>query len=158
MPKPDEQLGWSKLLLSYDASAPQQMHQEHHDAYDEQDVNEPGGNVKREETKQPKNNQNRSDESKHVFISFSVCGKQKCLLPHTPHGRPFLGGFVLLGIKAARLETTNLFDLRHILKSPLGLPSLAGDRPSRKSGEVLASASAGLAGSPITHCTVCTCE
>ena len=76
------------------------MHQEHHDPYDEQDVNEPRGNVKREETKQPKNNQNRSDESKHVFISFSVCANQKAFLPHTARTpASFLVGFVLLGIR-----------------------------------------------------------
>jgi hypothetical protein len=34
-------------------------------------VNEPAGNVKGQEPKQPKNNQNRGDYSKHVFNSFT---------------------------------------------------------------------------------------
>jgi hypothetical protein len=76
------------------------MHQEHHDPDDQQDVNEPRRNVKRKETKQPKNNQNRSDESKHVFISFSMCAKPiRNPSFRAPHGRPLLVGFVLLGIR-----------------------------------------------------------
>jgi hypothetical protein len=56
------------------------MHQEHHDPNDEQDVNEPRGNVKREETKQPKNNQNRSDKSKHCLHLLVYARQSEVLL------------------------------------------------------------------------------
>jgi hypothetical protein len=46
------------------------MEEEHHYADYQQDVNEAAGNVKSQEPKQPKNNQNRRDYSKHVFNSF----------------------------------------------------------------------------------------
>ena len=46
------------------------MEQKHHYADYQQKVNEATGNVKGHEPKQPKNNQNRCDYSKHVFNSF----------------------------------------------------------------------------------------
>jgi hypothetical protein len=75
------------------------MHQQHHDACDEQNVNKAGGNVKCEETKQPKNNQNRGDESKHVFISFSYAANRSASCRTHRTEAPFLVGFVLLGIR-----------------------------------------------------------
>jgi hypothetical protein len=64
------------------------MHQEHHYPHDEQDVNETRGNVKRQETKQPEDDQNRSDYCQHVFISLTVAHSTNAL---------FLVGFVLMG-------------------------------------------------------------
>jgi hypothetical protein len=42
-------------------AASEEMHDEHHDTDDEQDVNDPGGNVKGEEPEQPKNDENCGD-------------------------------------------------------------------------------------------------
>ena len=41
--------------------SPQQMEEEKHDSYDQNEVNESSGNVKCEKSKQPKNNQNYGD-------------------------------------------------------------------------------------------------
>jgi len=43
---------------------------QHDDADDQQDVNEPAGNVKSQKTKQPENNQNGGDCSEHSVDSF----------------------------------------------------------------------------------------
>lgn len=48
------------------------MYEEHHYSDYQQDVNEAGGNVKGQKTKQLKNNQNRGDYCKHVFNSFHL--------------------------------------------------------------------------------------
>jgi hypothetical protein len=48
-------------LLRCGASTSQQMENEQHDAHEEGDVNESGGNVKCEITKQPKHDQNCGD-------------------------------------------------------------------------------------------------
>jgi hypothetical protein len=42
-------------------TASEEMHDEHHDADYEQDVNDAGGNVKGEEPEQPENDENRGD-------------------------------------------------------------------------------------------------
>jgi hypothetical protein len=46
------------------------MKEKHHYTDYQEDVDEPTGNVKGQEPKQPKNNQNRGDYCKHVFNSF----------------------------------------------------------------------------------------
>jgi hypothetical protein len=51
-------------------SAPEEMQGEHHYADYQQHVNHGTGNVKREETKQPKNNQNCRNCSQHFLTPF----------------------------------------------------------------------------------------
>jgi hypothetical protein len=46
------------------------MHHEQYEAHNQDNVNQPGGYVKCEEAKQPKDDQNRGDYPKHVFISL----------------------------------------------------------------------------------------
>jgi hypothetical protein len=50
------------------------MHHEQDQAHNEGNVNETGSYVKREKSKQPKNNQNCGDYPKHVFISLTLSG------------------------------------------------------------------------------------
>jgi hypothetical protein len=45
------------------------MENKHDQSDDQQDVNEAGANVKCEEAKQPKNDQNQGDKSEHSFAS-----------------------------------------------------------------------------------------
>jgi hypothetical protein len=51
-------------------SASEEMQQQHHYSDYQHDVNKAAGNVKGQEPKQPKNNQDRSNYSKHVSNSF----------------------------------------------------------------------------------------
>jgi ABC-type phosphate transport system ATPase subunit len=51
-------------------SASEEMQEQHHYSDYQYDVNEAAGNVKGQEPKQPKNNQDRSNYSKHVSNSF----------------------------------------------------------------------------------------
>jgi hypothetical protein len=51
-------------------SASEEMQEQHHYPDYQHDVNQAAGNVKGQEPKQPKNNQDRSDYSKHVSNSF----------------------------------------------------------------------------------------
>jgi hypothetical protein len=46
------------------------VQEQHHYADYQQDVNETAGDVKGQEPKQPKNNQNRRDYSQHIFTPF----------------------------------------------------------------------------------------
>lgn len=50
-----------------------------HDAHDEDNVNHSTGNVKCEEPKQPKNNQNGSDEAKHDVIPLLLSAGRPAL-------------------------------------------------------------------------------
>jgi hypothetical protein len=52
-------------------STPEEMRKEHHDADYQQHMNYAAGNVKCQESKQPKNNQNCCDYSQHFFNSFT---------------------------------------------------------------------------------------
>jgi hypothetical protein len=49
------------LFSNGGCSTPQDMENEHHDTDDQQDVNDAAGNVKGEKSKQPENDENRSD-------------------------------------------------------------------------------------------------
>jgi hypothetical protein len=51
-------------------STSEEVEEEHDYTDDQQDVNQTAGNMKGQESKQPKNNQNHGDNSKHVFNSF----------------------------------------------------------------------------------------
>jgi cobalamin biosynthesis protein CobT len=57
-------------MLGCSRSASEEMQNEHYDADYQQDVDQSVGHMERQEPKQPKHNQNRSDYSKHVFISL----------------------------------------------------------------------------------------
>jgi hypothetical protein len=59
------------------------MQYEQDQADDQGRVNEGGGYVKCEKSKQPKNNQNCSDYPKHVFISLFP-GAKTCALMFSP--------------------------------------------------------------------------
>jgi hypothetical protein len=53
-------------------------------AYNKGNMNETGGYAKREISKQPKNNQNCCDYSKHIFISTRLNARITAILfPHT---------------------------------------------------------------------------
>jgi hypothetical protein len=49
------------------------MHQKQYQAHDQGNVNESAGYVKREESKQPKNDQNCGDDPKHVLSPCDLC-------------------------------------------------------------------------------------
>ena len=56
-------------------SASEEVKDEHHDTDDDQDMNNPSGDVKGEESKQPENDENCGDQCKHVLTPFisSAC-------------------------------------------------------------------------------------
>jgi hypothetical protein len=92
------------------------MQEEHHDTDYEQDVNETAGNVKGQEPKQPKNNQNRRDESKHVFNSFTS-ERVPIRIPVIAHSAITISHWIrALDHKAARSGIRNLSDITHALK------------------------------------------
>jgi hypothetical protein len=51
------------------------MQHEQYQAHNEGNVNESGGYVKCEESKQPKDDQDKSDYREHIFISLLLSGK-----------------------------------------------------------------------------------
>jgi hypothetical protein len=97
------------------------MQGEHHYADYQQDVNQAAGNVKREEPKQPKNNQNCRNCSQHFLTPFLA--KRAIRNLHGIQGTNRDASWIRVYIdKPARLGIPNLFDMSHILKitaSPL---------------------------------------
>ena len=77
-------------------STSDEMQEQHHDPDDQHDVNEAAGNVKGQEPKQPKNDQNRCDYSKHVFNSFYHRACQSRTYWLARHGCLLLVAFVLV--------------------------------------------------------------
>jgi hypothetical protein len=64
------------------------MQHKQYQAHNQGRVNESGGYVKREKSKQPKNNQNYGDYSKHVFLSPCFCARES-------RGSKLRGSFVV---------------------------------------------------------------
>jgi hypothetical protein len=102
-------------------SAPEEMQGQHHDTDYQQHVNQGTGNVKREETKQPKNNQNCRNCSQHFLTPFLAKRAIRICMPRKARIAPlrWIRAYV---DKPARLGILNLFDMSHIFKitaSPL---------------------------------------
>jgi hypothetical protein len=66
-------------VLDACCAASQEMQQEQYQAHNQGHVNESGGYVKCEKSKQPENKQNCGDYPKHVFISLLLCPKTSAI-------------------------------------------------------------------------------
>jgi hypothetical protein len=62
---------WASLL-GCGRSTFEEMYEKHHNANYQQDVDEAAGNVKSQESKQPKNDQNNCNYSQHFLNSFCL--------------------------------------------------------------------------------------
>jgi hypothetical protein len=65
--------------VNQSSASPQEMQHKQYKAYDQGNVNETSGYAKREIPKQPKNNQNSGDYSKHIFISTRLYAKKSAI-------------------------------------------------------------------------------
>jgi hypothetical protein len=106
------------------------MQGEHHYADYQQDVNHATGNVKREEPKQPKNNQNCRNCSQHFLTPFSLSAPSEICMARK--ARIATLRWIRVHVdKPARLGISNLFDMSHILKITASPPIRANPNSQR---------------------------